>query len=416
MGETFGSRIKHAWNVFMNKDPTSYRTDYGAGYYYRPDRARIRFYTDKSLVTPIINRIALDAAAIDIKHVRLDENERYFETIDSSLNYCLTTEANLDQTSRAFLLDAILSMLDEGCVALVPVQTSANIFKENVFEIGTIRTAKILEWYPKFVKVSLYNEDTGQKQDVVVPKKSVAIIENPFYAVMNSPNSTLQRLIRKLTLLDAIDDQSGSGKLDLIIQLPYVVKGEFKRQQAEERRKQIENQLEGSKFGIAYIDGTERVTQLNRPVENTLMSQIEYLTNMLYSQLGLTQAIMDGTANADVMQNYYTRTIEPIVAALADEMRRKFLTKTARTKGQTVMYFRDPFSLVPVSAIAEIADKMTRNEIMSSNEIRQIVGMKPSDQPGADELRNKNLNQSKEAIGENAVNEQIQNEGSESDA
>lgn len=388
---TVGSRLKHAWNAFMNRDPTRYYGDIGMGYSYRPDRVRFTRGNERSIVTSVYNRIAIDAAAINIQHVRLDENNRFLETIKSGLNHCLTVEANVDQSGRGFIQDIVMSMLDEGCVAVLPIDTDDDPDVTGSYKIETMRTGKILDWYPEHVRVRVYNDRTGQKEDVIVPKSTVAIIENPLYAVINEPNSTMQRLIRKLNLLDVIDEQSGSGKLDLIIQLPYVIKTEARRKQAENRRKDIEMQLAGSKYGIAYTDGTERITQLNRAVDNNLMSQIEYLTNMLYSQLGITQSILDGTADEKTMLNYYNRTIEPIVSAIVDEMKRKFLTKTARSQFQSICSFRDPFKLVPVSEIAEIADKMTRNEIMTSNEIRQVIGMKPSNDSKADELRNKNL-------------------------
>ena len=355
---------------------------------------------ERSIVTSVYNRIALDAASIDIMHVQLDKDGRFESIRESALNECLTRNANIDQTGRAFIQDVVMSMLDEGCVAIVPVDTTFNPDVTNSYDINTMRTAKIVEWYPAHVKVNLYNDRTGRKEDLILPKKTVAIIENPLYAVINEPNSTMQRLIRKLNLLDVIDEQSGSGKLDLIIQLPYVIKTDARRQQAEQRRKDIEMQLSGSKYGIAYTDGTERITQLNRSVDNNLMKQIEYLTSMLYSQLGITQAILDGSADDKTMLNYYNRTIEPIVSSIVDEIQRKFLTKTAITQKQAILYFRDPFRLVPVNEIAEIADKFTRNEIMTSNEIRQIVGMKPSKDPNADELRNKNLSESNEMIKE----------------
>lgn len=395
MGVTFGDRLKHAWNAFLNKDPTSFYRDIGISHSYRPDRPRLTRGNERSIVTSVYNRIALDAAAINVQHVRLDENNRFLSVIDSGLNGCLTVEANIDQTGRAFLQDVVMSMLDEGCVAIVPVDTTFNPEITGSYDINSMRTGKILDWYPNHVRVRVYNEKTGLKEDIELPKKTVAIIENPLYAVINEPNSTMQRLIRKLNLLDVVDEQSSSGKLDLIIQLPYVIKTEARRQQAENRRKDIENQLAGSKYGIAYTDGTERITQLNRSVENNLMKQIEYLTSMLYSQLGITQSILDGTADDKTMLNYYNRTIEPILSAIVDEMKRKFLTKTARSQLQSILFFRDPFKLVPVNEISEIADKFTRNEIMTSNEIRQIVGMKPSDDPKADELRNKNLSQPK---------------------
>ena len=397
----FTDRIKHSWNAFLNRDPTyNYRDLGGPSYGYRPDRMRFTRGNERSIVTSVYNRIALDAASIDIMHVQLDKDNRFESIRESALNECLTRNANIDQTGRAFIQDVVMSMLDEGCVAIVPVDTTFNPDVTNSYDINTMRTAKIVEWYPAHVKVNLYNDRTGRKEDLILPKKTVAIIENPLYAVINEPNSTMQRLIRKLNLLDVIDEQSGSGKLDLIIQLPYVIKTEQRRQQAEQRRKDIEMQLSGSKYGIAYTDGTERITQLNRSVDNNLMKQIEYLTSMLYSQLGITQAILDGSADDKTMLNYYNRTIEPIVSAIVDEIQRKFLTKTAITQKQAIAYFRDPFRLVPVNEIAEIADKFTRNEIMTSNEIRQIVGMKPSKDPNADELRNKNLSQSNEMIKE----------------
>lgn len=395
--ESLISRVKRAWNVFLNRDPTpSY--GYGASSAYRPDRPRMSRGNERTIVTSVYNRIAMDAAAIDIFHVRLDKNGRYIDTIDSGLNNCLTIEANIDQTGRAFRQDIVLSLLDEGCVAIVPVDTSTNPDKTGSYTIETMRVGKIVDWYPAAVKVDLYNDRTGRREQITVPKQSVSIVENPLYAIMNEPNSTLQRLIRKLNLLDAVDEQSSAGKLDLIIQLPYLIKTEARRKQAEERRKQIEDQLKGSKYGIAYTDATEHITQLNRPIENNLMKQIEYLTSMLYSQLGVTQEIMNGSANEQTMLNYYNRTIEPILSAIVDEMKRKFLTKTARSQSQSILFFRDPFKLVPVSDLAEISDKMTRNEIMTSNEIRQIIGMKPSSDPNADQLRNKNLSQSNEEI------------------
>ncbi len=407
-------RIKHGWNAFLNRDPTyNYRDLGGPSYGYRPDRMRFTRGNERSIVTSVYNRIALDAASIDIMHVQLDKDDRFESVRDSALNECLTRNANIDQTGRAFIQDVVMSMLDEGCVAIVPVDTTFNPDITNSYDINTIRTAKIVEWYPAHVKVNLYNDRTGRKEDLILPKKTVAIIENPLYAVINEPNSTMQRLIRKLNLLDVIDEQSGSGKLDLIIQLPYVIKTDARRQQAEQRRKDIEMQLSGSKYGIAYTDGTERITQLNRSVDNNLMKQIEYLTNMLYSQLGITQAILDGSADDKTMLNYYNRTIEPIVSAIVDEIQRKFLTKTAITQKQAIAYFRDPFRLVPVNEIAEIADKFTRNEIMTSNEIRQIVGMKPSKDPNADELRNKNLSQSNEMIKEKQSDNNLEDNQSE---
>lgn len=390
MGMSFGSRLKHAWNAFTGTDYTTYQ-DVGPGYSSRPDRIRLTRGNERSIITSVYNRIALDVAALNVQHIRLDENGRFLSVIQDGLNTCLTVEANIDQTARAFIQDIVVSMLDEGCVAIVPVDTTYDPSVTGSYDIQTMRVGKILDWYPQHVRVRLYNERTGAKENILVSKSTVAIVENPLYAVVNEPNSTMQRLIRKLNLLDVIDEQSGSGKLDLIIQLPYVIKTEARRQQAENRRKDIEAQLSGTKYGIAYADGTERITQLNRSVNNNLMSQIEYLTSMLYSQLGITQSILDGTADEKTMLNYNNRTIEPIISAIVDEMKRKFLTKTARSQSQSISFFRDPFKLVPVNDIAEIADKFTRNEIMTSNEIRQVIGMKPSDDPRADELRNKNL-------------------------
>ena len=391
---TLTSRLKRAWNAFTkNRDPTDvqYR-DMGMGYVYRPDRVRFSRGNERSIVTSVYNRIAMDVAAIDIKHCRLDKNGRYKEDIKSSLNECLTTEANIDQTGRAFIQDVVMSMFDEGVVAVVPVDTTIDPKKSNSYDILSMRTGKILEWYPAHVKVRVYNDRTGKKEDLLLPKRSVAIIENPLYAVINEPNSTMQRLIRKLNILDAIDEQSGSGKLDLIIQLPYVIKTDARRQQAETRRKDIENQLSGSKFGIAYTDGTEKITQLNRPVDNNLMKQIEYLTNQLYSQIGMTPSVLDGTADEKAMLNYNNRTIEPIVSAIVDAMKRSFLSKTARTQGQTIKFFNNPFKMMTVSEVADSADSLGRNEIVTSNEFRQVLGLRPSDDPKADELRNSNLN------------------------
>lgn len=399
MEQSFGSRLKHAWNVFRSRDPTSEFGDTGASHYNRPDRPRFTRGNERSITTSVLNRIALDASAIDILHVRLDKNGRFLEEINSGLNNCLTLSANTDQTGRAFKQDAVMSMLDEGCVAIVPTDTTMNPKVTDSYDIETMRVGKIIQWRPQHVQVRIYNEQTGKKEELWLPKKTVAIVENPLYAVMNEPNSTMQRLIHKLGLLDITDEQTASGKLDLIIQLPYVIKTDARRQQAENRRKDIEMQLAGSKYGIAYTDGTEKITQLNRSLENNLMKQVEYLTNQLYSQLGITQTILDGTADEKTMLNYYNRTIEPIVSAIADEMKRKFLTKTARTQNQSIEFFRNPFKLVPVNDIAEIADKFTRNEIMTSNEIRQIVGMKPSDDPKADELRNSNIAETKEDPG-----------------
>lgn len=385
----------HAWNAFTNRDPTYPRT-LGESYYHRPDRVQFTRGNERSIATAVYNRIAMDVAAVEIRHVKLDENMRYSSDIDSGLNKCLNLEANIDQTGRAFIQDVVMSMLDEGCVAIVPVDTSMDPTVSGSYSIDSMRTGKIVRWYPQHVKVRLYNDRTGKKQEVTLPKSTVAIIENPLYAVINEPNSTMQRLIRKLSLLDVTDEQTASGKLDLIIQLPYVIKTQSKRDEAERRRKEIERQLAGSKYGIAYADGTERITQLNRSVENNLMKQIEYLTEMLYSQLGITQTVMDGTADEKTMLNYNNRSIEPIVSAIVDELKRKFLTKTARSQGQSIMMFRDPFKLVPVNNIAEIADKFTRNEIMTSNEFRQVIGMKPSDDPKADQLVNANISQPKE--------------------
>ena len=388
----FIDRLQHGWNAFMNKDPTRGYYDTGPGYSYRPDRPRLTRGNERTIVTSIFNRIALDVAALNITHCKVDENGRYVSSIDSSLNNCLNLEANLDQTGRAFIQDVVISMFDEGCVAVVPVDTSIDPEVSGSYNVESMRTGKILEWYPKHVKVRVYNENTGIKEDIKLPKSSVSIIENPLFAVVNEPNSTLQRLMRKLALLDVVDEQTSAGKLDMIIQLPYTIKSEARRTQAEARRKDIEMQLTNTKYGIAYVDATEKITQLNRPLENNLMKQIEYLTNMLYSQLGITQTILDGTADEQTLLNYHSRTIEPIASAIVDEMKRKFLTKTARTQKQTITFFRDPFKLVPVNNIADIADKFTRNEVLTSNEIRQIIGFKPSSDPKADELRNSNLN------------------------
>ena len=412
MEESFGSRLKHAWNAFFNRDPTNTFSN-GMSYYYRPDRPRFTRGNERSIVTSVYNRIALDVSAISIQHVRLDDNNRFKEVINSGLNNCLNLDANIDQTGRAFIQDVVMSMLDEGCVAIVPVETDISPDKTESYKICSMRTGKILEWFSDKVKVQVYNEKTCKKEDIIVPKRTVAIVENPLYAVINEPNSTMQRLIRKLSLLDVTDEQTASGKLDLIIQLPYVIKTPARRQQAEERRKDIEMQLAGSKYGIAYTDGTERITQLNRSVENNLMKQIEYLTSMLYSQLGITQSILDGTADEQTMLNYHSRTIEPIISAIVDEMKRKFLTKTARSQNQSILFFRDPFKLVPVNNIAEIADKFTRNEIMTSNEIRQIIGMKPSDDPKADQLVNSNITQPEEKTEVEAEPTEEINEGGE---
>lgn len=389
-----GSRVKRAWNAFLNRDPPSDKNySYYGGYSYRPFYDRKGRAIDKTIITAILSRIAVDASSITIQHVKLDENGRYDETINSDLNACFNLSANIDQTGRAFIQDIVLSMLEEGVVAVVPVDTDLNPMTTDSYKIYSMRVGTIMEWFPKHVRVRLYNDRTGEKEEITLPKRMVAIVTNPFYAVMNEPNGTMQRLIRKLNLLDAVDEQSSSGKLDLIIQLPYVIKNDLRRQQAEERRKQIEDQLTGSKYGIAYTDGTERITQLNRSLDNNLLAQVEYLTNMAYSQLTITQEIMNGTADETAMTNYYSRTIEPIVSAIVDEFKRKFLTKTARSQNQSIVFFRDPFKLVPIGTVADMADKFTRNEIMSSNEFRQVIGLKPSKDPAADELRNKNLNQ-----------------------
>lgn len=394
-------RFKHIWNVFNNKDPTAsryYRTQYDVGpsTSYRPDRVRFSRGNERSIVTSIYNRIAMDAAQIDIQHIRMDENNRFTSVIDSDLNNCLTVEANIDQAARAFRQDIFMSMLDEGCVAIVPVDTDDDPNETSSYKILTMRTGKVMEWFPKHVKVRLYNEAEGRQEDVLLDKSTTAIVENPLFAVINEPNSTMQRLSRKLALLDAVDEQTSSGKLDLIIQLPYVIKTDARQKQADKRRRDIERQLSEGKYGIAYTDGTERITQLNRPVENNLMKQIEYLTNLVFSQLSVTQAILDGSADEKTMLNYYNRTIEPMLTAVTEEMNRKFLTKTARSQLQKITFFRDPFRLVPVNDLAEISDKMTRNEILTSNEVRQIIGMKPSKDPNADVLRNKNLSAAKE--------------------
>lgn len=398
MSETIGSRFKNAWNAFFNRDPTYQYNDFGTVSYYRPDRPKLSYGNEQSIINSVFNKIAVDVSSNIIKHVRLDENDRYLEDIDSGLNECLNLSANIDQTGRAFIMDAVISMFNEGVVALIPIDTKGNPYLTDSYDILSIRTGKIVEWRPNSIKVNLYNEITGKHEEIIVPKRIACIIENPFYSVMNEPNSTLKRLIRKLNILDMIDEQSGSGKLDLIIQLPYTIKTELRKKQAEERRKDIEMQLSGSKYGIAYTDGTEHITQLNRPAENNLMKQIEYLTGMLYSQLSITKEVLEGTADEKTMLNYNTRTIEPILSCLVGEMKRKWLTQTARSQKQSILYFNDPFKLVPVSQIANIADAFTRNEIMSSNEIRQIVGLKPSKDPSADELRNKNLNRSNSEI------------------
>ena len=392
---TFGERLSHAWNAFTSRDPTSYyatQFDIGTGYGNRPDRRKLTRGNERSIVNAVYNRIAIDAASVRIVHAYLGEDGQYIRDTDSGLNYCLTQEANIDQTARAFIQDIIMSMMDEGCVAVVPTDTTIDPKISASFDIKTLRTAKIISWYPKHIKVRIYNENVGRYEEIIVPKATTAIIENPLYSVMNEPNSTLNRLIHKLNLLDAVDEQSSSGKLDLIIQLPYIVKTETKRAQAEQRRKDIEMQLSGSKYGIAYTDGTEKITQLNRAVENNLLKQVEYLTSMLYSQLGITEEILKGSADEQAMLNYNNRTIEPILSAVKDEFQRKFISKTARTQGQAIMFFRDPFKLVPVNDMAEIVDKFTRNEILTSNEVRGLLGFRPAEDPRADELRNKNLN------------------------
>lgn len=399
----FFTRFQNAWNAFIGRDPTNrflYNENWSGGYSYRPDRSKMNYGNERSIISSIYNRISVDCAAITIQHVKTDENNRYLETISSKLNNCLTLDANLDQTGRALIQDIVLSMFDEGCVAVVPTDTSTNPNRTDSYDILALRTGRITEWFPYYVRVEVYNENTGQKQQIMMNKKDVAIIENPLYAVMNEPNSTLRRLIRKLNLLDAVDEQSSAGKLDLIIQLPYTIRTDARRKQAEDRRADIEKQLAGSKYGIAYADATEHITQLNRPVENNLMNQVQYLTSMLYSQLGLTENIFNGTADEQTLLNYYNSTVEPILSEITDEFKRKFLTKTARTQHQSIMFFRDPFKLVPINNIAEIADKFTRNEILTSNEIRGIIGFKPSDDPKADQLINSNLNQSNEEINE----------------
>ena len=411
---TLTSRLRKAWNTFTkNRDPTTFQyNNVGMGYVYRPDRVKFSRGNERSIVTSVYNRIAMDVAAITIKHCRVDKNGRYLEDVKSGLNECLNVEANIDQSGRSFIQDVVMSMFDEGAVAIVPVDTSVDPTETSSYDILTLRTGQILEWYPYHVKVRVYNDRTGKKENIVLPKKSVAIIENPLYAVINEPNSTMQRLVRKLNILDAIDEQSGSGKLDLIIQLPYVIKSEARQQQAEKRRKDIEEQLKGP-YGIAYTDGTERITQLNRPVENNLMKQIEYLMNQLYSQIGMTPSVLDGTADEKAMLNYNTRTVEPILAAIVDAMKRSFLSKTARTQGQTVMFFRDPFKLMTVREVADSADSLARNEIMSSNEFRQVIGLKPSDDPKADELRNSNINHPED---KNQPTEQVYEENKTDDA
>jgi hypothetical protein len=391
-------RLQHAWNAFTNRDPTDnyrYSGEYSSSY--RPDRPRLSRGNERSIATSVFNRIAMDAAAINMSHAKIDQNGRFMSYVNSGLNNCLTLEANKDQTGRAFIQDVVLSMLDEGCVAIVPVDTNINPANSASVDIETMRVGKIKEWYPNHVLVELYNDHTGIKQDIKLAKSTIGIVENPLYAVINEPNSTLQRLIHKLVLLDSVDNQSSSGKLDMVIQLPYVIKTDARRREADKRKKDLEDQLAGSKYGIGYIDGTEKITQLNRPVENNLMSQIEYLTSMLYGQLGITTSVLDGTADPKVMLNYFNRTVEPILSAISDEMKRKFLSKTARTQGQSVIFIRDPFKLLPLDNLAEIADKFTRNEIASANEIRQVIGMQPSSDPKADKLQNSNMPQPPES-------------------
>lgn len=398
------AKFKNAWNAFNERAPAEYYIrPQGQVSTYRPDRPRFRCGNDRSIITTVYNRIAVDVAAVNIIHARVDANNRFKESMNSGLNDCLTLEANKDQTSRAFIQDIVMSMFDEGCIAVVPVDTDINIYSHNVFDILSMRVAKILEWYPDHVRLRLYNDRTGRREELILPKSKVAIIENPFYSIMNEPNSTAQRLIRKLALLDNIDEEVGSGKLNMIIQLPYVVKTEARRQQAENRRSDIERQLTESKFGIAYTDGTEKIIQLGRPLDNNILDQVKYLKEELYNQLGLSPSIFNGTADEATMLNYYNSTLEPILAAIIDEFKRKFLSKTARTQGQSVIYIREPFRLVPVSQLAEIADKFTRNEILSTNEIRPIVGYKPVDDPAANELRNKNINQKSENVMPNAL-------------
>lgn len=411
MGNSFGERLRHAWNAFNGNQQIQYR-DIGSSYSYRPDRVRLSCRNERSIVTSVYNRIAMDIAAIKIRHVYTDDDGNFVSFINSGLDNCLSFEANIDESGRSFIQDIVLSMLDEGVVAIVPTDTDIDPDITKGYDVLSMRTGQIIDWYPRHVRVRVYDDRTGQKRDILMAKSNVAIVENPLYSVVNEPNSTMQRLIRKLVLLDAIDEQSGSGKLDLIIQLPYVVKTQARREQAEERRKEIENQLTGSKYGIAYTDGTEHITQLNRPVENNLMKQIEYLTSMLYSQLGINQSVLDGTADDKAMTNYYARTCEPIVSAIVDSLKRTFLSKTARTRKQSIMYFRDPFSLVPLSELSELADKLTRNEIMSSNEIRQKIGLKPSNDPDADKLKNKNISHPDDG-GDNNTNEEEENQNGE---
>ena len=390
----FINRLKHGWNAFMNKDPTPYQTGLGAASYDNPSRPRLTMGNERSIITTIYNRISTDVASVDIEHVILDDNKRFTDNVEDGLNYCLTTEANIDQASRAFKQDIVLKLLDEGCVAIVPVDTTMDPVHGNIYDIQSMRTAKIINWYPRSIRVRIYNDHTGEFEELNLPKKMVAIVENPFYAIMNEQNSTAHRLKRKLSILDFIDDRSGSDKLDLIIQLPYTIKSEAKKAQAKERRKELTEQLATSEYGIAYIDSTEHITQLNRSVENNLLKQVEYFTNLLFSQLGMTVEILNGTADEDTMNNYYNRIVEPILAAVVDEMNRKFLTKTARTKGHAIKYFRDPFKLVSTTNLAELADKFTRNCIMTSNEFRQVIGLRPVDDPKADTLTNNNISAS----------------------
>lgn len=410
---SFRTRLKHAWDIFRSREPTNTYQDSGPGYSYRPDRPRLTRGNERTIITAIYNRIAVDVASININHCRIDENGRYTETIDSTLNQCLNLEANIDQTGRAFMQDVVMSMLDEGCVAIVPVETSIDPSESTSYNVLSMRTGKILEWYPKHVRVRVYNDRAGKKEDIMLPKSMVAIIENPLFAVMNEPNSTMQRLIRKLSLLDLVDEQSGAGKLDMIIQLPYVIKSEARKQQAEARRKDIEEQLANSKYGIAYADGTEKIVQLNRSLENNLLKQVEYLTNLLYSQIGFDQTVLSGTASEEAMLRYQTRIIEPIVSAIVDELKRKFLTKTARSQKQTIRFFIDPFKLVTISNVAGVADTFTRNEIMTSNEVRQIIGLKPSGDPKADKLVNSNMPNPEEKT-KGFPNEQVGEEDNQS--
>ena len=412
MENSFFSRLKNAWNVFRSGDDLRLSYDMISSTYYRPDRPRLSRGNERTILASVINKIAMDVAAIKVNHVRLDENDRFLEVIKSDLNNCLTLEANIDQTGRSFIQDIAMSMMDEGVVAIVPTDTSVNPNDTGSFDILTMRTGQIVQWMPRHIQANVYNERSGQQQQIILSKSTTGIVENPLYAVMNEPNSTMQRLIRKLNLMDVIDEQNSSGKLDLIIQLPYVIKNDMKKEQAEARRKEIERQLASSKYGIAYTDGTEKITQLNRAVENNLLAQVEFYTRMLYSQLGITEGVMDGTADEETMLNYYSRTVEPIISAIVDEMKRKFLTKTARTQGQSIQFFRDPFKLVPTSKIPDIADKLARNEILAPNEIRQIIGYKPSKDPKADELRNRNINQSNDKTGgKQIVEETVINEG-----